>query len=107
MIAAHVAGVAGLDVGDQAVHVGFAAMGLGILEAAFGADMDAGGDEDLGIGVRRDHGADVAPVEDGAARLGGEVALALGQAVQGQSRVPLGTLLAIATLPGWIVRGLI
>jgi leader peptidase (prepilin peptidase)/N-methyltransferase len=38
---------------------------------------------------------------------GALVALALGRAVQGQSRVPLGTLLAIATLPGWIVRGLI
>jgi len=38
---------------------------------------------------------------------GALVALALGRAVQGQSRAPLGTLLAIATLPGWIVRGLI
>ena len=49
MVAAHVAGVTRLDIGDQAVHVGRAAMGLSILEAAFGADMDAGGDEDLGI----------------------------------------------------------
>ena len=38
---------------------------------------------------------------------GALAAMALGRAVQAQSRVPLGTLLAIATLPGWIVRGLI
>ena len=33
------------------------------------------------------------------------VAMALGRDVQGSSRVPLGTLLAIAALPGWIMRG--
>lgn len=33
------------------------------------------------------------------------VAMALGRAVQSSSRVPLGTLLAIAAMPGWLLRG--
>ena len=48
-------------------------------EAALGAGGDAGGDEQLHLGLGRDDGADVAPVEHRAARLGGEGALAFEQ----------------------------
>ena len=52
--------------------------------AALRADLRAGGDEQLGVGVGRDDGADVAAVENGAAGLGGEAALALEQSVADQ-----------------------
>ena len=81
VVATHVARVARLDVGDQAVHVGMAAMRERILEPAFGADMDAGGHEYLRVGIGHNDRADVAPVEDGAARLRREIALALDQCV--------------------------
>ena len=53
-------------------------------EAAAGADLGAGGDEQLRVGLRRDHGADVAAVEDGAARLAGEAPLPLEQRLADQ-----------------------
>ena len=47
--------------------------------AAFGADVGGCADEKFGVGVGRDHGADVPSVEHCAARLCGKAALALQQ----------------------------
>ena len=77
MVAAHVAGVARLDVRDQAVQVGMAAMIERVLLAPLGADVDAGGDEDLGFGIGRDDGRDIAAIQDRAAGLGREFALSI------------------------------
>src|SRR3546814_337531 len=76
--AAHVAFVAGLDVYQDVLIVDPGAAGVQLLEAAAGADFRPGSDEQLGLGVGGDDGADVAAVEHGAAVPSGEIALALG-----------------------------
>ena len=54
-------------------------MALQFLVAPLGADLRRCLDEQFGVGIRCDHGADVAAVEDGAACLAGEALLALHQ----------------------------
>ena len=44
-------------------------LALALQKTPFGAHLGAGGDVDLGVGVRADDRADIAPVEHGAARL--------------------------------------
>src|SRR5258708_4850688 len=47
-----------------------AAAFLQLLEAAAGARLEAGGDEELGLGIGADHRADIAAIEHGAGRAG-------------------------------------
>ena len=54
-------------------------------EAALGADFGRGGDEQLDVGVGRDHRADVAAVEHRAALLRGEALLPVEQGLRGPS----------------------
>ena len=57
---------------------------LELVAAPPGADLGIGGDEELHVRFGRDHGADVAAVENSAARLRGEAALALKQRLADQ-----------------------
>ena len=61
--------VAGADVGEDVVEMDVEAHAPQFVEAAAGAHLGAGGDEQFRVGLGRDHGADVAAVEDGAALL--------------------------------------
>ena len=65
--AALVAGVAGADVGEDIVISDMRSHPLHLLEAAPGADIGPGGDEQFGVGLWSDDRADVAPVEHRAA----------------------------------------
>src|SRR5690606_19928217 len=74
-----VAFVAAAQVGlDRLERVAFPAR-LQLLPAALRTGLHAGGDKQLHIGLGRDHGADIAPVEHGPAGLKREAALALVQ----------------------------
>src|SRR3546814_11380867 len=75
----YVAFVAGLDVYQDVLIVDPGAAGVQLLEAAAGADFRPGRDEQLGLGVGGDDGADVAAVEHGAAVPRGDIALELGE----------------------------
>src|SRR3546814_20897145 len=75
----YVAFVAGLDVYQDVLIVDPGAAGVQLLEAAAGAAFRPGSDEQLGLGVGGDDGADVPAVEHGAAVPSGENALALGE----------------------------
>src|SRR3546814_11655080 len=86
----YVAFVAGLDVYQDVLIVDPGAAGVQLLEAAAGAAFRPGSDEQLGLGVGGDDGADVAAVEHGAAVPSGETALALGEQIgraSGRERV--------------------
>ncbi len=65
--AGDVGGVAGLQVVGDVLKGDVGAAGAEFLETARGAGGDAGGDEQLGAGLRENHRADVAAVEHGAA----------------------------------------
>src|ERR1700722_7529859 len=60
--------VAALDIIQHVLERDLVAGVAQLQPAAAGADLGAGGDVELGRGVRRDHGADVAPVDHRAAR---------------------------------------
>ncbi len=79
MVPAHVSRIASLNVRDQAVHIGTAAVRQSVVITALGADVDACRDENLGIRIWRNDGADVAAVKDRASGAGSEVALPLDQ----------------------------
>src|SRR6185437_1222942 len=74
-----IAFVAGPDVGEDVVVMGVHSALFELVEAAPGADLGRGGDEQLHVGLRRDHGPDVAAVEHGAPLLPREILLALEQ----------------------------
>ena len=77
-----------------------------LLPAPFGAHLGRGGDIELGCGVRRDDRADVAPIQNGAAGLGGEVLLQLQKrgAHAGMAGDPAGRLARVTLGQAWIVR---
>ena len=77
--AVSVARVAFLHIRENAAMYSVEAPFPQLFKTPFGADLDAGGDEQLGVGVGADHGADVAAIENrpfgAAGGVGGEIAL--------------------------------
>src|SRR5258706_7909525 len=69
---AGVALVAAQDVGEDVGFVNLGAAAAELEGAALGTHLRGGGDEDLHVRLRADHRADVAAVEHGAGRGGGE-----------------------------------
>src|SRR4051794_8660704 len=67
------------DIGQHPRLVGVLPPRPGLEGAAAGADLRVSDDEDLHVGVRTDHGADVATIEHRAGRIGGELALKIEQ----------------------------
>ena len=67
------------DVGEDFAEIGVAAPGLDVAQAAPGAHLGARRHEELHVGLRADHRADVAAVEHRAAGLRGEGALLVDQ----------------------------
>ncbi|MNV55256.1 hypothetical protein D3C71_1474860 [compost metagenome] len=78
-IPARIPGVATADVLQHVGEGDVLASRRQLLPAPLGADLRRGGDIELGCGVGRDDRADVAPVQNGAAGLAGEVLLQLQQ----------------------------
>ena len=74
-----VALVAPEDIGQYGGFVGVLAPRPRLQGAAAGPDLGVGNDEDLHVGVRADHGTDVAAIEHGARRIGGELPLKIQQ----------------------------
>src|SRR5471030_3242852 len=70
-----VAFVALEDISQHRGLVGVLTPGSGLQGAAAGPDFRVGNDEDLHIGMRTDHGPDVAPVKHRARRIRGELPL--------------------------------
>eukprot|EP00873_Tetraselmis_striata_P032034 jgi/Tetstr1/452298/TSEL_039334.t1 len=75
MRCARIARVAGLDIGKELVSIDALAACLDLAGAAVGADFGIGDDKELGVGFGGDRGADIAAIEHGAERVGGEIAL--------------------------------
>ena len=71
--------VAAADIGQHRLEGGRLAAPLQFQVAALGPHLRGRGYVDLNVGIRADHRADVAAVEHGAGRAGGEVALELPQ----------------------------
>ncbi|KAI1690699.1 hypothetical protein DdX_22336 [Ditylenchus destructor] len=103
--APRIAIVAGADIGQHPVEAGHDPVAAQLRMATLGADRGGRLDEELGVGIRRDHRADIAPVKDRAPRLLGESLLALeqrraNQRVRGNDRGDLAHLVAAQPFVG-------
>src|SRR3984885_7581778 len=71
--------VAAEQVGEHVLFLGHFAAPPQFPGPAAGPHFGGGNDKELNVGTRRDHGADIPPVEHGSRRFGGKTALIVDQ----------------------------